>query len=132
MNNAMTAGAPPPPMPGQDPTDDGQPDLSQGFTICLNVDAQGAITLEVEPLDTGDSDDSGAGQPDTSMGMGDASDAAPAPAGGDSDAQPVPSIQAALKLVQDIYNNKGQITAAAAPGAEQDAAANAFTMARGK
>lgn len=95
-------------------------DMSGGFTIKINVDAQGGITVGVEAAGEESGEEQGAQGADVDAEQP------------DDGAQPVPSLKEALRLIADIYNNKGQMTPAGAPGAEQSAAADAFSAARGK
>jgi len=83
------------------PTDDADQGASSGYTIELHVDGTGAISVSVEP-DGADEADASAAPPD---GSG-------APMEGEEDqdeAQPVPNIREAVKLILDIYKNAGQM-----------------------
>lgn len=73
------------PAPGApDPSQSGQ-DMSQGYTIEIAVDAQGAITVDVEPAAQEQAEDQSGG------------------------GQSVPDIKTALQTALDIYKNSGQI-----------------------
>lgn len=82
--------------------DDGAPDTSQGYTICIYVDPNQAISVSVEPgpppsdADQGGDQDAGA-SPDDDSG------------GGQGNSQSVPNINAAIRIVKDIFNNAGQV-----------------------
>lgn len=79
------------------------PDASQGYTICIHVDASQSISVSVEP---------GASPSDSGQTAADGS----AMAGSDDqsgddqgNAQGVPNINAAIRIVKDIFNNAGQV-----------------------
>lgn len=78
-------------------------DASQGYTICIHVDASQAISVSVEP---------GASPSDSGQTAADGS----AMAGSDDEsgddqgnAQSMPNINAAIRIVKDIFNNAGQV-----------------------
>lgn len=69
------------------------PDMSNGFTIELNVGLDGKMTVSVEPA-AEESSEEGSGS--------DGSD--------DDEAQPVANIGEALKLIREIVAHAGQMT----------------------
>jgi hypothetical protein len=80
---------------GADPSDD----MSGGYTIEIQVGADGKISVSVEPQSEEDSEESGGGgAPDADA------------AGGESeDSQPVANIREACKLVMEIFKSAGQM-----------------------
>jgi hypothetical protein len=86
-----------PTMTDPSATPDEGADAPGGYTIEINVSADGKITVGVEPASEESAEESGSAQPgDDAEGTGD-------------DTQPVANAREAAKLVVDIINNAGQM-----------------------
>ena len=93
-----TAAAPQPPAMAPAAPDPAEaPEAEGGYTICLKVTADGQMSVSVDVDGPDESDEAGAPEPD-----------------GDETAQPVPNIQAAMKLIKQIVSHAGQMADAGA------------------
>jgi hypothetical protein len=84
---------------GQQGEDQNEPSTDGSYVIEIAVSADGSIKVSVEPASEEAQEESGS----------DATGAGGDTGGEDDEAQSVPNIREAIKLVLDIYRNAGQI-----------------------
>jgi hypothetical protein len=107
MDKATIEAATPP--SALDQADSAGDDMSQGYSISINVDGQGNITVGVET-----SSEERGEEPAVAGAEPDADPEQP-----DDGARPVANIKEALQVAGDIYRNAGQMTG----GSQSDRAA---------